>query len=166
MTDLKEFDVRPGVETDDWVLSVTGAVDQPLELTLDDVEALPSETFTDDFACVEGWVAEAVSWRGVRLAELFALAEPTSASEFALVHAMDDDYACSFTLDRLADAVLAVELDGDPLPVEHGGPARLVPTATDSDCWESIKWVSEIEVHETDPGDDDTAKDLALSRIE
>ncbi|MFT4946487.1 MAG: DMSO/TMAO reductase YedYZ molybdopterin-dependent catalytic subunit, partial [Natronomonas sp.] len=78
----------------------------------------------------------------------------------------DGDYACSFRLDRLSSSVLAIELDGEPLPQEHGGPARLIPTGAGSDCWESIKWVSEIEIT-TDPASTkDTAEQIALQRID
>ncbi|PCR90958.1 molybdopterin-dependent oxidoreductase [Natrinema ejinorense] len=166
MSDLREFDVRSGVDEDAWQLSVTGTVEQSVALSIDELRALPLETYTEDFACVEGWVAEDCSWRGVRVASVLELAEPTDASTYALVHGMDDEYACSFPLARLADAVLAVELDGERLPVEHGGPARLVPTASESDCWESIKWVRRIDLRETEPIADDTAEELALSRIE
>ena len=82
-----------------------------------------------------------------------------SAAEFALVRAMDGEYACSFPVERLSSAVLAVELDGEPLPVEHGGPARLVPTG-EGDCWESVKWVARLELHATKP--EGTARELTV----
>ncbi|WP_226479510.1 molybdopterin-dependent oxidoreductase [Natrinema amylolyticum] len=166
MSGLREFDVRSGVDEDAWELTVAGAVKRAVHLSADDLAALPLETDTADFACAEGWVAEDLTWRGVRVADVLALAEPTDAGAYALVSGMDDDYACSFPLSRLADAVLAVELDGEALPVEHGGPARLVPAGADSDCWEHVKWVSRIDVRETDPLEEDTAKELALSRLE
>jgi DMSO/TMAO reductase YedYZ molybdopterin-dependent catalytic subunit len=84
---------------------------------------------------------------------------------------MDGEYACGYPLDRLDGALLeldgallALELDGDPLPVEHGGPARLVPATAESDCWESVKWMARIELLADEP--EDTARDLALSRLE
>lgn len=165
MSDLEVHDVPAGVDPAGWRLDVTGAVTQELSLDSADLDDFPAETFTADFTCVEGWVAEDLAWRGVRVGDVLARAEPTAAASHALVRAMDGEYACSFPLDALADAVLAVELDGDPLPVEHGGPARLVPTG-DADCWESVKWVDALEVTEGPPADDDTAKELALSRIE
>ena len=77
---------------------------------------------------------------------------------------MDGDYACSFPLDVLADALLAVDLDGEPVPERHGGPARLVPRGDDADCWESVKWVSTVAVLSTRPEGADTARELALDR--
>ncbi|AGB31858.1 oxidoreductase molybdopterin binding protein [Natrinema pellirubrum DSM 15624] len=166
MGDLRQFDVPESVDPDEWRLSVTGAVRHPTDFGLADLTDLPLETYTHDFACAEGWVAEGLSWRGVPVARLLERVEPVDGSAYALVGGMDDGYACSISLERLSEAVLAVALDGDPLPVEHGGPARLVPTGDGADCWESVKWVRELEVRETEPTADDTAKNVALSRIE
>ncbi|GAB3670536.1 molybdopterin-dependent oxidoreductase [Halopiger thermotolerans] len=166
MDGLEPHDVPDDVDPDGWALRVSGTVDRPLRLGPDDLASYPLEAAADDFRCVEGWVAKGLSWRGVRVETLLERAEPTAASGHALVRAMDGEYACSFPLDRLCESILALELDGEPLPVEHGGPARLVPLDTDRDCWESIKWVSEIRVGEAPFTGADTAKELALSRIE
>ena len=164
MSGLEVHDVPAGVDPEGWRLDVTGAVASERTLDRGDLRALPTESFTADFACVEGWVAEDLSWRGVRVGDVLDRAAPTAAAGHALVRAMDGEYACSFPLERLRDAVLALELDGAALPVEHGGPARLVPTG-DADCWESVKWVAELAVTESAPGDADTAESIALSRI-
>lgn len=165
MSDLETHDVPAEVDPQEWRLRVSGAVEREVVLDRGDLASLPTETYTADFACVEGWVAEDCSWRGVRVGDVLDIAESTAASSHGLVAAMDGEYACSFPLERLADAVLAVELDGAPLSVDHGGPARLVPTG-DADCWESVKWVSRVEVRESAPTTEDTAADLALSRID
>lgn len=166
MTDLRTHDIPADVDPAEWALHITGTVECSLRLTSDDLASFPLETVTEDFRCVEGWVAEGLSWRGVRVETVLERAEPTEDSEYALVRAMDGEYACSFPLKRLSASILALELDGEALPVEHGGPVRLVPIATDRDCWESIKWVSEIRIGETPFTDADTARGLALSRID
>ncbi len=166
MTDLRRHEVPDSVETTGWTLGVTGTVDRPLDLARRDLESFPVETFRGDFVCEDGWVAEDLAWRGIRIGRFLERAGPTDTSEYGLVRSMDGDYACSFSLDRLAESVLAFELDGEPLDVEHGGPARLVPTDGERDCWESVKWVSEIELVDRAPTEADTARELALSRIE
>ena len=166
MSDLETHAVPEDVDPADWTLRISGTVDRSLQLTPDDLASYPLERATDDFACVEGWVAEGLSWRGVRVGTVLERAEPTVESKYGLVRAMDGEYACSFSLERLSDAILTLELDGEPLPVEHGGPVRYVPLDADRDCWESIKWVSEIVISEVPFTDADTAKQLALSRIE
>lgn len=165
MDELESHPVPAAVRAnrEGWTLAVTGAVERPMSLTADDLASLPSVTHEADFECVEGWRAAGLTWRGVRVSDLLARASPTGEATHGLVRAMDGEYACSFPVDRLSSAVLAVELDGEPLPVEHGGPARLVPRG-DTDCWESVKWVTEVELLASPPTADDTARELALSR--
>jgi DMSO/TMAO reductase YedYZ molybdopterin-dependent catalytic subunit len=165
VTDLERHPIPDDVETDAWTLDITGAVDRPLELGRDDLFEYPLEPFHEDFECEAGWTAEGLAWRGLRVGTLLDRAAPTDGGEFGLVRAMDGDYACSFPVDRLGDALLALELDGEPLSTAHGGPARLVPTG-DGDCWESVKWVAEIELLTHEPTEADTAESLALSRID
>ncbi|MFA9518304.1 molybdopterin-dependent oxidoreductase [Halopenitus sp. H-Gu1] len=165
MSDLKRHEIPEAIETTEWTLDVIGAVDAPLVLSRHELESFPHESITDEFACEEGWVADGLRWYGIRVESILDRAAPSDASEYGLVRALDGEYACSFRLDRLAESILAVELDGAPLALEHGGPARLVPEAGDRDCWESVKWVSSIELRETEPTAADTAEDLALSRI-
>lgn len=165
MNNLDSHPIPDSVDPQGWVLRVTGAVSQPLRLSQEDLWALPDGDHTDDFSCVEGWRAKDLSWHGVRGETVLTQAAPTTDATHVLVHAMDGDYASSFTIERIQDALLAFELDGEPLGIEHGGPARLVPTDDGADCWESIKWVSEIEVLEKEPAARDTAKQVALNRV-
>lgn len=166
MSGLQTHEVPEEVEQSEWALRVSGAVSRPLRFEREELTELSVETFTADFECVEGWVAESLSWRGVRVGTVLDRADPAVEDGYVLAHAMDGDYACSFPRSRVTDALLAVELDGEPLPVTHGGPARLVPTDTGSDCWESVKWVSELEIKESEPVTADTAKEIATDRLE
>ncbi|WP_435075214.1 molybdopterin-dependent oxidoreductase [Halorubrum sp. HHNYT27] len=166
MSQLRTHGVPDGIDSGDWTLQVTGAVSEPLRITREELLEFPLETVTDDFECVEGWIAEGLSWRGIRVGSVLNRADPEADADYVLVHSMDGEYACSFRRDRIADALLAVELDGRPLPVEHGGPARLVPTTGDSDCWESVKWVTSLAVHDSEPVAGDTAEDIATGRLE
>jgi len=165
MSGLEPHAVPDDVDPDDWQLRVTGAVSSPLRLGPSELADHPAVTVAEDFECREGWVAADLSWRGIRVERLLDRAAPTVDDGHVLVRAMDGDYACAFPVGRVADAVVAVGLDGDPLPVEHGGPARLVPTDEGSDCWESVKWVSELRVTDAEPVDRDTAKEIAVGRL-
>ncbi|EMA27821.1 molybdopterin-dependent oxidoreductase [Haloarcula japonica] len=165
MTALQTHDVPDEIDPSEWSLRVTGAVSHPLHIEQTELSQYPAETVSEDFECVQGWVAEGLSWRGIRVDSILKQAEPTVEDGYVLVHAMDGDYACSFLRDRAADALLAVGLDGEELPVEHGGPARLVPTDAESDCWESVKWVTALELTHSAPADEDTAEEIALGRL-
>jgi len=165
MDELESHPVPDTVDREGWKLHVTGAVAQSVQFTQEELMALPAGAFTDDFTCVEGWRAQDLTWRGVRLGAVLSEASPMTDASYLLVHAMDGEYASSFPLGRARDALLAFELEGERLSVDHGGPVRLIPTDDDTDCWESIKWVSEIEVTVDDQTDRDTAKRIALNRV-
>lgn len=165
MDKLESNPIPSDIDLRGWQLHVTGAVSQALQLTQDDLRSLPDKNFSDDFTCVEGWRARDLSWHGIHVEAVLSQASPATDAGYVLVHAMDGDYASSFPIERVREALLAFELDGEPLTVEHGGPVRLVPTDGDADCWESIKWVSQIEVTKENPTEHDTAKGIALDRV-
>lgn len=149
---------------EEWALAVTGAVDRSLSLSRGDLRSMAAETTRESFSCVHEDDAEGRTWRGVPVDALLTRAGPDPGATHGVVHAADASYACSFPLDRLAGALLAVELDGDPLPADRGGPARLVPRDAAGDCWESVKWVTKIALTDGPAPAADTARDLALSR--
>lgn len=163
---LPSHDRPSGVVPEAWSLQVDGAVEQVLEFDTTDLSKLELRTVSDDFFCIEGWTAEGLEWRGVPVETLINRAQPITGVAYGLVHGMDEDYACGFTLERLSHGLLALELDGEPLPVEHGGPTRLVLPDEESDCYESVKWVTQIEILDQPPTERDTAADTALARID
>lgn len=117
----------------DWRLKVDGLVAQPLELTLAQLQAMPSRTQITRHDCVEGWSCIG-QWRGVRLSHLLNLAQPKPESKFVVFHCLDrmdedDDKTLYYESVDLDDAyheqtILAWELNGNPLPVENGAPLR------------------------------------------
>lgn len=163
---LPTHDIPEGVDIDGWSLRVDGAVSAPIEIDRGDLREYPMTHYAGDFECEAGWTAENLSWRGIPANELVESAGPSADASHAVVRSLHEGYACVFPLERLRGSVIALELDGEPLPVEHGGPARLVPVGQDADCWESVKWVTDINVTEEDPVTEDSAKDIALSRID
>lgn len=169
-SDLPTFDVPTDVEAAlnsvAWTLDVVGAVERDLRLRPSDLLAMDQRTVTDDVSCAEGWVARDLSWRGVPVADVLDRARPDRSAAVGLVRGADGAYAAGFELDRLRASLLAVELDGEPLPVEHGGPIRLVPAGPESDCWEGVKWVSRIDLSERRPPEADAAERIARSRTD
>lgn len=164
MTDLERHAVPDEVRRKSWRLRIGGAVANPLELDREDLLGLRTDTHTADFACAE--VGD-LRWRGVSIGTLPDRADPTVDSGAAVLDAADGDYACAVALERVDNALLATELDDDPLPIDHGEPAQLVPTDADADCWESVKWVAAIDVTTaSDARSVDTGKDIALSRLD
>lgn len=166
MNSLETHPVPADVDPDSWQLRIFGAVNTPMSIDRDELRSFPMQSYTDVFECIEGWETDPLAWQGIRVETLLERSNPHPDAAYALVHGMDGEYACAFDLEVLGNAVLAVDLDGRPVPIEHGGPARLVPTDDDSVCWQQVKWVAGIEVTTTASIDRDTAKEIALGRID
>ncbi len=129
-----------------WRLRVDGLVENPLELSFDELRALPRVDQTSDFHCVTGWSVPDVRWAGVRIADLLALARPApEAGALAFVSA-EQPYVDSLTIEQatLPDALLAYEMDGRPITRPHGAPTRMVIPAMYG--YKGVKWLNRIVV--------------------
>ena len=145
----------------EWSLRVTGLVENQLTLRLDDILKLPVVTLTFDFRCVEGWVIQDSEWQGVRVRDVLSRAKPLANAKYAVFKA--GDYSITMELSRIMnhDVVLAYAYNGERLTERRGGPLRLVFPS--QQCYESVKWLSEIEV--TEEHRESTGRMIALSRI-
>ena len=122
----------PVVDEHGWSLSVGGAVDKPLKLSLADLRALPSATEYVTLACISnnvgGELISTGSFTGVRLRDLLANANPRVNGTWAAFKARDG-YAESLPMSLIGGApeiLVAYDLDGAPLPNAHGFPARIL----------------------------------------
>jgi DMSO/TMAO reductase YedYZ molybdopterin-dependent catalytic subunit len=145
-------EATPTLSTASWTFTVDGLVEQPSRWGWDEIRALPDSTYAGDIHCVTTWSKLGVSFRGVSLDTLFSVARPLPSA----THIVATTFTGYTTNLPLADvtgdkAWVTWEYDGSPLPVEHGGPARLlVPHLY---FWKSAKWVSGIQLLDHDePG--------------
>ncbi|MFB6166454.1 MAG: sulfite oxidase-like oxidoreductase [Haloarculaceae archaeon] len=134
----------PRVDPEDWEFTVTGAVEEPLALSLEEFRSLPTVTQRQDFHCVTGWSRFDCEFRGVPFPEL---AERAGVDDDA-VHVMfsaQDDYTTDLPLSTcMRDEVLFTwELDGEPLAADHGGPLRVV--TPHRYAYKGAKWVDGVE---------------------
>jgi DMSO/TMAO reductase YedYZ molybdopterin-dependent catalytic subunit len=145
----------PRVVTADWRFTVTTETGATYEWDWAAFRALPAETPTVDLHCVTRWSKLGTVWEGVSLDTL--LADVETGADYAFVHSYGG-YTTNLPLEDLLDgkAWVAFGHDGDDLPAEHGGPARLlVPHLY---LWKSAKWVSGITLTPQDePGFWETA---------
>jgi|HubBroStandDraft_6_1064221.scaffolds.fasta_scaffold127651_4 DMSO/TMAO reductase YedYZ molybdopterin-dependent catalytic subunit len=145
-------EVTPKVSTDSWTFKVEGLVDHPTTWTWDDIHQLPVSTYSGDIHCVTTWSKLGMTFTGVSVDALLAVAgvRPTATH---VVAASQTGYTTNLPLDDIMGgrAWVAWEADGEPLPVAHGGPARLlVPHLY---FWKSAKWVSSLRILDHDePG--------------
>ena len=142
----------PLVDLASWKLRVTGLVESPLVLSWGEFTSLPAVRTTVDIHCVTRWSRLDTAWKGVPFATILEMARPLSGARFVMQHSYGG-YTTNLPLDELTreNVLLAYELDGAPLSVEHGGPMRLV--VPQLYFWKSAKWLQRLEfLAEDEPG--------------
>ncbi len=116
----------------DYRLRVVGLVEHPLELSLDELRMLPRQEQTTLHHCIQGWTSIG-RWGGVRIAEILSRCRVRPDARYLVFHSFGKHektgkpyYECA-TLDLAGhpQAILAFELNGEPLPVQHGAPVRV-----------------------------------------
>ncbi|MBN1966674.1 MAG: molybdopterin-dependent oxidoreductase [Anaerolineae bacterium] len=139
----------PHIDPAAWTLAVGGLVEGPLVLSYEAVRALPAFGEVRTLLCAGNppggeWIGNAV-WRGFDLDDLLARVGVRSDATHA-VFAAADGYTTTVPLDRLAgqSVLMAYEMNGAPLPPEHGYPLRaLVPGLYGS---KSPKWLTGLRL--------------------
>lgn len=140
-----DLGLKPEIPTAKWALTLDGACRRPLRLGWDDFMALEQVEDTSDFHCVTKWSRMNLTWRGVRLADLLADLEPHDEARFLMCHA-HDGYTVNLPIEEALkpDVLLVHTVDGEPLPLEHGGPCRVITPQLYA--WKGAKWVKRIEL--------------------
>jgi DMSO/TMAO reductase YedYZ molybdopterin-dependent catalytic subunit len=140
----------PDVETSDWSFRIDGMVAESAEWSWEQFHELAFEDVPCDIHCVTKWSKLGTSFRGVSMDTLWERVEPLGAYAMAYSYG---GYTTNLPVEDLSDgkAWVVTEHEGDPLPREHGGPARLlVPHLY---FWKSAKWVMGLRVMDHDePG--------------
>jgi hypothetical protein len=152
----------------DWRLRVGGLANQAedLILTLDDIKALPRVEMTTELKCIEGW-SIIVNWAGARFSDFAAKYQPKTRDgsapdienhpEYLLPYVSlvtpDEGYYVGFDMPSILhpQTLLAYEMNGAPLTLEHGAPLRLA-TPTKYGI-KQIKRIGRIEFTENRPKD-------------
>ncbi len=141
----------PRVDLVDWKLAITGLVDRPLELTYDDLLGMPLVEAYVTLACVSnevgGDLVGNAKWLGVPLGEVLGTAG-VSPSAGQIVGRSVDGFTVGFPTEVAFDgrhALIAVGMNGEPLPIDHGFPARLVVAGLYGYV-SATKWLAEIEL--------------------
>ncbi|MFF1419968.1 sulfite oxidase-like oxidoreductase [Streptomyces sp. NPDC058280] len=137
----------PRVLPETWSFTITTAAGARHRWSWQELLDLPSERPTVDLHCVTKWSKLGTEWEGVSLDTLFAGIDRDG--DYAMVHSFGG-YTTNLPLEDLLDgqAWIAYRYDGEDLPAEHGGPARLlVPHLY---LWKSAKWVAGIQLMSTD----------------
>ena len=132
-----------------WRLRISGAVARPIELDLAALRAMDQRTADLPIACVEGWSAQG-TWRGVPVVQLLQLAGVAADRRLDVeVRSLEANglYGRSRLSDSQArhpDTLLALELNGEALHLDHGFPCRLIGPNRPGVL--QTKWVTELVV--------------------
>lgn len=143
------FGPTPKVDTADWKFTLKLGPKPAKTWSWTEFNALPMTKLTTDIHCVTTWSKLDTKWEGVMVDDLLADAGIDNPSDFILAHSYDG-YSTNVPMTDLTagKAMIALKYDGQPLPRDHGGPARLlVPHLY---FWKSAKWVNALQLIDRD----------------
>jgi len=144
----------PVINPRHWGFVIHGAVRHPFLLDQADVRAYPAVDVSAALMCAhqprgdmpDAPLAYNAVWTGVPLSSLLADIEIDPSVTGAALHAADG-YTSNLTLDQLRGAYLVYAMDGQPLPPEHGFPARIIVPGLYG--YKMPKWIERIELMTT-----------------
>ncbi|OUD97581.1 Sulfoxide reductase catalytic subunit YedY precursor [Clavibacter michiganensis subsp. michiganensis] len=154
-TDFYRIDTAlqvPSVDAASWKLRITGMVEQEVEITFAELLALPLEEHVTTLTCVSneigGNLIGNALWLGYPIRLLLERAKPTAGADMVL-STSQDGWTASTPLEALTDpdraSILAVGMNGEPLPQQHGFPVRMVVPGLYGYV-SATKWVTELKV--------------------
>ncbi len=143
--------VVPEIDPSEWSLLITGMVEQEVRITFEELLALPLEESFTTLMCVSnvvgGDLISNARWLGYPIRDLLARARPLDGADMVLSRSTDG-WTAGTPLEVLQDdrnAILAVGMNGAPLPAEHGFPVRMVVPGLYGYV-SATKWVVTLEV--------------------
>jgi hypothetical protein len=150
--------VVPQVRVDTWKLQISGLVDNPIELTFDDLLAREQIERLITLSCVSnpvgGDLVGNALWQGVLLKDILDEAGVQPAAEQVVSRSIDG-WTCGSPLESIMDgrdAMLAIAMNGEPLPAQHGYPVRIVVPGLFGYV-SATKWVTDIRLTRWDDFD-------------
>jgi DMSO/TMAO reductase YedYZ molybdopterin-dependent catalytic subunit len=142
----------PVIDPTSWSLRITGLVDNPFQIDFATLSAKPLVEHMVTLTCVSNEVGGSLAgnalWLGYPIRELLAEAKPRKGADMVL-STSEDGFTVSTPLEVLTDpgreALLAIGMNGAPLPIEHGFPVRMVVPGLYGYV-SATKWVTELKV--------------------
>ena len=136
-----------------YKLKIGGLVDNPVELSLEELKNMGKEQNITMHHCIQGWSGIA-EWGGIPLSKIIELVKPRPGVTTVAFYSFGEglyggDYYDTHTLDNCLkpQSILAWEMNYEPLPLEHGAPLRL--RVENQLGYKMVKWVSSIEFVKT-----------------
>lgn len=149
LPDSKEWENLVAHDFKDYKLKISGLVSNPQELSLDELKALGREETINMHSCIQGWTGVA-EWAGVPLSKIIELVKPHPEAKTVVFYSFGEglyggQYYETHTLDNCLKpkSILAWEMNGERLPIEHGAPIRL--RVENQLGYKMVKWINAIE---------------------
>jgi DMSO/TMAO reductase YedYZ molybdopterin-dependent catalytic subunit len=136
----------PRFNPDRWTFNIGGLVDRPAAYNWKQFAQLTRTVQVSDFHCVTGWSVYSVTWEGISLRKFIEQFGIQSQAKYVKFYSDDGVYTDSLTLEqaKMEDIMVALLIDGRPIPYELGGPVRLV--VPKMYAYKSVKWLNGIEL--------------------
>ena len=139
---VNTFKFTPQIDPVAFRLTVDGEVNNPISLSIADIQQMPLTSMTIRHVCVEGWAA-IVQWGGIRLRDIIALAQPKANVGYVYFKSADGYYESWDIASSLhPQTLLAYQKNGQPLPIDNGAPLRLASPIKLG--YKQSKWVTQI----------------------
>lgn len=138
-----DLGIQPEVPLPEWSLKVHGLVENPITWSWDEFLALPQFTDLSDFHCVTTWSQFDMKWEGVAFFTIAEIVRPKPEAKHVFLKSYDG-YSTNNPIEVCLDddVLIAHSWNGNPIPKDHGGPARvIVPKRY---AWKGAKWIREI----------------------
>lgn len=133
----------------DYRLRVDGLVDNPVELSFAELQAMPKRQQITQHYCIQGWSGVA-EWGGVAMSDLLDIVKPRPEARWVVFYSFADGpvggryYDCH-RIENMSHelTILAYEMNGEPLALVHGAPLRLRDEVELG--FKQVKWIAAIE---------------------
>ncbi|HEY7522258.1 MAG TPA: molybdopterin-dependent oxidoreductase [Candidatus Limnocylindrales bacterium] len=144
--------ITPRIDVAGWQLRIHGMVDRETTLSFAELAALPEFEQYVTIACVSNEVGDRLvgnaKWTGVRLRDILAMAGVQAGATQLVGRSVDGWTAgmpTAWVMDPAREPMIALRMNGEPLPMEHGFPARLIVPGLYGYV-SATKWLAELEL--------------------
>jgi len=139
---INTFDSTPVIDPNTFKLIINGAVNNPMQLSMNDIQSLPLISMVIRHICVEGWAA-IVQWGGVRLYDLAKLVQPKAGARYVYFESADNYYESWDIASALhPQTLLAYQKNGQGISIDNGAPLRLASPIKLG--YKQSKWITRV----------------------
>jgi DMSO/TMAO reductase YedYZ molybdopterin-dependent catalytic subunit len=139
----------PSIDASQWKLELSGLVDHPMTLTLDDIRSRPADSEYITLSCISNYIGgdliSTTLFTGIRLKDLLEEAGMQAGAKELHIESVDGFYESVVMEDMMDERTLLVfEMNGEPLPIAHGFPLRIY--IANHYGMKQPKWIERMEV--------------------